>query len=78
MSELSSVWESIPRPASSLTRMMLERVEASLIEKDYVSALEQMFSVASVDTHPEVTTALAATVFEVICALDLGRELING
>jgi hypothetical protein len=57
---------SVARPISSLSKMMVERTEAALREKDYENALEHILTVASVDDHPEVTTALTATALWIV------------
>jgi hypothetical protein len=51
--------------------MMLDCAEAARIERDYVARLEYVLTVSSVDNHPNVTAALAATVLEIIEALRL-------
>lgn len=50
---------------------MIERTEAALSERDYVSALEYILAVSSVDDHPEVTATLVIAVLDVIEALEL-------
>jgi hypothetical protein len=71
---LASVSASVPAvfaPLSSLSEMMIECARLALLQKDYVNALENMLTVASVDDHPEVTAALAIVVLEIIAALRL-------
>lgn len=62
---------SLARPISSLSKMMVERTKVALRERDYENAIEYVLTVASVDDHPEVTIALAATVLWIIDALKL-------
>jgi hypothetical protein len=57
--------------------MMLNCAEAALSERDYINALEYMLAVSSVDDHPDVTTALAVTVFDIIDAMELSSQGIE-
>ncbi len=61
---------SVP-PLSSLSKMMLERVEAAMLAGEYVDAFEYVVTVASVDHHQEITLALAGTVLDIIGAIRL-------
>ena len=56
-------------PLSSLSAMIIDCARAALLEKNYVDALENVLTVASVDDHPEVTAALAMIVLEIVAAL---------
>jgi hypothetical protein len=67
----------VASPLSSLSAMMIECTRVALLEKDYVNALENILTVASVDDRPEVTVALAATVLDIAGALGLARGAVN-